>query len=266
MMEMGDSGWARTAATIEVRACSGASKSTYSQAVNVQQVRQAYASVVDLYIGLFGTSQQVHADDLAFIGRHLAGRPGTVLDLGCGPGHITDYLRSLGVDATGIDMVPEFIAHAQTTHPSGSYQLGSIQNLAVADSSIDGILAWYSLIHLPPQELDDVLAEFRRVMAPAGSLVLGLFDADEAGAFDHKVATAYRWPVGEFSDRLTEAGFTEVERLQRAGDGNRRPHAALAAIAAQGGGYGASTSAAAGYPHASDRARRCITHSAGTAW
>ena len=60
-------------------------------------------------------------DDLAFIGRHLSGQPGTVLDLGCGPGHITDYLRSLGVDATGIDMVPEFIAHAQAAHPSGSY-------------------------------------------------------------------------------------------------------------------------------------------------
>jgi 2-polyprenyl-3-methyl-5-hydroxy-6-metoxy-1,4-benzoquinol methylase len=113
--------------------------------VNREQVRQAYASVAELYVELFGTSQQVHADDLAFIGRHLAGRPGTVLDLGCGPGHITDYLRSLGVDATGIDMVPEFIAHAQEAHPSGSYQLGSMENLAVANRSIAGILAWGSL-------------------------------------------------------------------------------------------------------------------------
>jgi len=39
--------------------------------MNMEQVRQAYASVAELYIGLFGTSQQVHADDLAFIGRHL---------------------------------------------------------------------------------------------------------------------------------------------------------------------------------------------------
>ena len=48
----------------------------------------------------------------------------SVLDLGCGPGHLTDYLRSLGVDAMGIDMVPEFIAHAKATHPTGRYQLG----------------------------------------------------------------------------------------------------------------------------------------------
>jgi SAM-dependent methyltransferase len=208
-----------------------ASDSSYSRAVDMEQVRQAYASVSELYIGLFGTTQRVHADDLAFIGRHLAGRPGTVLDLGCGPGHITGYLRSLGVDATGIDMVPEFIAHAQVAHPSGRYQLGSIETLDVADHSIAGILAWYSLIHLPPQELDGVLAEFRRAVAPAGRIVLGLFDGDEVVAFNHKVVTAYRWPVEELAERLTRAGFTEVERLQRPGEGDHRPHAAIAAIA-----------------------------------
>lgn len=197
----------------------------------MEQVRLAYASVAELYIELFGTSQQVHADDLAFIGRHLAGRPGTVLDLGCGPGHITGYLRSLGVDARGIDMVPEFIAHAQAAHPGGRYQLGSIEDLDVVDHSIAGILAWYSLIHLPPQNLDGVLAEFRRAVAPAGTVVLGLFDGDEVAAFDHKVVTAYRWPVDEFSERLTRAGFTEVDRLQRPREGDRRPHAAIAAIA-----------------------------------
>jgi SAM-dependent methyltransferase len=201
--------------------------------VNVQQVRQAYASVVDLYIGLFGTSQQVHADDLAFIGRHLSGQPGTVLDLGCGPGHITGYLRSLGVDATGIDVVPEFIAHAKAAHPSGKYQLGSMENLDVANHSVAGILAWYSLIHLPSQDLDGVLTEFRRVIAPAGSLVVGFFDGDEVAAFDHKVVTAYRWPVEELSERLTRAGFTEVEYQRRPSDGTHRPHAAIAAIAAE---------------------------------
>ena len=199
----------------------------------MEHVRQAYASVAELYIELFGTSQQVHADDLAFIGRHLGSRPGAVLDLGCGPGHITDHLRALGVDATGIDLVPEFIAHARAAHPDGRYQLGSLKSLDVADHSVAGILAWYSLIHLPPQDLDGVLAEFRRAMAPAGTLVLGLFDGDEVAAFDHKVVTAYRWPVDEISGRLARAGFTEVERLRRPGDGTHRPHVAIAAVAAE---------------------------------
>ncbi|MEV4656675.1 class I SAM-dependent methyltransferase [Micromonospora sp. NPDC049301] len=202
--------------------------------MHMEQVRQAYGSVADLYIELFGTRQQVHADDLAFIGRHLAGRPGRVLDLGCGPGHITGYLRSLGADATGIDVVPEFIAHARATQPGVEFHLGSMESLDVADHSIAGILAWYSLIHLPPQKLDGMLSTFRRATAPSGTLVLGVFVGDEVEAFDHKVVTAYRWPMDEISARLTRAGFTEVERLERPSDGTHRPHAAIAAIATGG--------------------------------
>ena len=71
-------------------------------------------------------------------------------------------------------------------------------------------------------------------MAPAGTLVVALFVGDEVAAFDHKVVTAYRWPVEEFSGRLARAGFTEVESLQRPGEGTQRPHAALAAIATEG--------------------------------
>ncbi|WCN83299.1 class I SAM-dependent methyltransferase [Micromonospora sp. LH3U1] len=202
--------------------------------MNREKVRQAYGSMAELYIGHFGTTEQVDPDDLAFIRRHLASRPGTVLDLGCGPGHLTGYLRSLGVDATGIDLVPEFIAHARAAHPNVEYHLGSLERLDVPDNSVDGILAWYSLIHLPPQELDGVLIEFRRAMAPAGTLVLGVFEADEVAAFDHKVVTAYRWPIDEISERLGRAGFLEVERLPRPSDGIHRPHAAIAAVAVDG--------------------------------
>ncbi|MEU5872823.1 methyltransferase domain-containing protein [Glycomyces sp. NPDC047369] len=193
-------------------------------------VRQAYTSVAELYIEMFGTKEQVHPDDLALIERHLGDRQGPVLDLGCGPGHLTGYLRALGVDAAGIDLVPEFIAHARAAHPDVEFRLGSLAHLDVADGSVDGILAWYSLIHLPPQELDGVLTEFHRALVPAGRLVLGTFSADEVGAFDHKVVTAYRWPLDALSERLTQAGFREVERLPRAGDDQHRPHAAMAAV------------------------------------
>jgi 2-polyprenyl-3-methyl-5-hydroxy-6-metoxy-1,4-benzoquinol methylase len=200
-------------------------------AVSTEQVRQSYASIADLYIEQFGTSQRVHPDDLAFIARHLAAQHGAVLDLGCGPGHITGYLHALGVDATGIDMVPEFIHHARAAHPDGRYELGSIEHLDAAGHSVAGILAWYSLIHLSPQDVHGVLTEFRRAMVPAGMLVLGLFDGDEVAAFDHKVVTAYRWPADEISKQLARAGFAEVERLQRAADAHHQPHVALAATA-----------------------------------
>ncbi len=200
----------------------------------MDEVRQAYGELAEQYIELVGTIQQVDPADLDLIGRHLSIRPGIVLDVGCGPGHLTAHLRSLGVDATGIDLVPEFVDHARAAHPDGRYELGSMHDLPVADGSVAGILAWYSLIHTPPDEVDPVLAELRRVLAPGGTLVIGFFDGggehpDRVEPFAHKVVTAWRWPVDELAARLLAAGFTEVERQQRPGsaDPGPRPHAAL---------------------------------------
>ncbi|XVU29934.1 methyltransferase domain-containing protein [Actinoplanes sp. CA-054009] len=195
--------------------------------MTAERVRAAYGSMADLYIGLFGTREQSHPDDLDLIRRHLAVRPGRVLDVGCGPGHLTDYLRSLGTDAAGIDLVPSFIDHARAAFPGGDYRLGSLRDLGA--DSLAGILAWFSLIHIPPAEIDDVLTGFRRAMAPGGVLVTGFFDGgDLLEPFDHKVTTAYRWPVDEFSARLRRAGFTEVERMRRPAERTQRPLAAIA--------------------------------------
>jgi SAM-dependent methyltransferase len=198
--------------------------------VTTPDVRDAYAAVADVYIGLFGSAAKVDPVDRTFIERHLTIRPGRVLDVGCGPGHLTAHLRSRGVDAAGIDLVPEFVDHARAAHPDGDYRLGSLRELDAEDGSMAGILAWYSLIHLPPDDLDRALDEFRRVVAPGGTVVAGFVHGPELGPFDHKVTTAYQWPVDEFSARLARAGFTEVDRQQRPADGSQRPQAAIAAI------------------------------------
>ena len=64
--------------------------------------------------------------------------------------------------------------------------------------------------------------------------MIGFFGSDdETAAFDHKVHTAYRWPVDEFSARLTKAGFTELQRLrQQFPNRPDRKYAAIAATAA----------------------------------
>jgi SAM-dependent methyltransferase len=197
-----------------------------------QPVRDAYSSLSEQYIGLFDGTWRDHEDDTALVRRHLTGLTGPVLDLGCGPGHWTAYLHSLGADVTGVDLVPEFIAHARATHPGPDFRLGSMTEVDVPDHSVAGILAWYSTIHLPPPELDRVLREYRRLLAPSGVLVIGFFDSDDdVAAFDHTVITAYRWPVDVFAERLSAAGF--VERQRRRHRVPERPDRMYAAVAAR---------------------------------
>jgi SAM-dependent methyltransferase len=197
-----------------------------------QSVQRAYSLLAEQYINLLGSVEHVHPDDLGLIGRYLAQASGPVLDLGCGPGHLTGFLRSLHADVTGIDLVPEFIAHARSTHPGVRFEVGSMVDMERPAGSVAGVLAWFSLIHLDPRQVDGVLATIRGVMAPGGAFVVGFFDGAELEPFEHKVVTAYRWPVDEMARRLVLAGFVEVERLHRAQDGERRPYAAIVARAA----------------------------------
>ncbi len=197
-------------------------------------MRDAYSSMSEQYIGLFDGGWQDFEDDTALVRRHLTGLSGPVLDLGCGPGHWTAYLHSLGAEVTGVDIVPEFVAHARTTHPGPEFKLGSMTELDIPEHSMAGILAWYSTIHLPPAELDRVLAGFRRLLASSGMLVVGFFDSDDdVAGFDHKVITAYRWPVDVFTQHLAKAGCTEEQRLQQ--QSPDRPDRRYATVAARAG-------------------------------
>jgi SAM-dependent methyltransferase len=185
--------------------------------VRLQVVRDAYSAASERYIRLL---DGVYTDEEAdLVRRHLTGLSGPVLDLGCGPGYWTAFLHAHGADVTGVDVVPEFVAHARAAHPGPEYVLRSMTELDVAAGSVAGILSWYSTIHLAAPDLHEVLAGFRRLLAPSGVLVLGFFDSDDGAApFDHAVVTAYRWPVDELARHLARAGLVEVDRLQ-----HRRP-------------------------------------------
>ncbi|MPQ98401.1 methyltransferase domain-containing protein [Modestobacter sp. I12A-02628] len=198
--------------------------------MDLQPVRDAYSTMSEQYIGLLDSGWPDDQDDTALVRRHLTGLAGPVFDLGCGPGHWTAYLDSLGAEVTGVDPVPEFIAHARATYTGSRFRLGSMMELDVPEHSVAGILSWYSTIHVPPPELGDVLAEFHRILAPSGVLVAGFFDSDDAvAAFEHKVITAYRWPADVFAQHLVAAGFDEIQRLQH--QIPERPHRKYAAIA-----------------------------------
>jgi SAM-dependent methyltransferase len=187
-----------------------------SPACDPEPVREAYSALAAQYVDHAAGDWSPDSAETAFVERHLTGLSGGVLDLGCGPGHWTAHLHARGADVTGVDLVPELVAHARSTYPGPTFRLGSMTEVDVAARPVAGVLSWYSTIHVAPPQLDAVLAGFHRLLAPSGVLVLGFFDSEDVvAAFDHAVVTAYRWPVDAMAGHLARAGFTEVERLQQ---------------------------------------------------
>ncbi|MET8089613.1 class I SAM-dependent methyltransferase [Micromonospora sp. NPDC005220] len=139
---------------------------------------------------------------------------GPVADVGCGTGRITAHLHTLGIDAFGIDLSPGMIDVARRDHPELRFEVGSMTDLALADGSVAGLVAWYSLIHIPDDRIGVVFAHFRRVVRPGGPLLLGFHVGDETtlktegyGGHPMNVHVHRRQPA-QVAAWLRQGGFT----------------------------------------------------------
>jgi SAM-dependent methyltransferase len=195
-----------------------------TEASYLSTTRTAYDAVAVRYAELFGDYLADLPLDRALIAAFAelvrASDAGPVADLGCGPGYVTAHLGGLGLNAFGVDLSPTMIELAREAYPDLTFEVGSMTALDIGDEALGGVLAWYSTIHTPPEELPAVLTEFHRVLAPGGHLLLAFFQADDdaevlAQPFDHKVTTGYRWSLDGAAELLRKAGFTESARLSR---------------------------------------------------
>ncbi len=102
----------------------------------------------------------------------LVGAAMPVLDIGCGPGHTTAYLRSLDLMATGIDLSPKMIEKAAVSFPESCFEVGDFFSLSSTSSSVAGILAFYCIVHLTQEQLVLAFTEMYRVLRAGGVFLL----------------------------------------------------------------------------------------------
>lgn len=159
--------------------------------------------------------------------RHLLNRfaeevrgRGPVLDLGCGPGHVARYLHEQGVSVFGMDLSPEMVRHARVLHPAIEFSVGDMRALEIADRSLAGALAFYSLIHLDDDEIAVALSELRRALMAEGVLLAAFHVGEETVHVDelwgHRISLDFRFLVpSRVLAQLQDAGFEVTESIER---------------------------------------------------
>jgi SAM-dependent methyltransferase len=159
---------------------------------------------------------------------------GPAADIGCGPGRVSVHLQSLDLDVFGVDLSPKMVEIARSMYPDLRFEEGSMTALDQPDGSLGGIVAWYSIIHVPPESQPAVFAEFFRVLAPGGHLLLAFQVGDEQRnpgplwqKLGHTVSYhSYRLPPSRVAGLLREAGFVAVgELVAEASSGEKSPQA-----------------------------------------
>ena len=151
----------------------------------------------------------------------------TVLDLGSGPG-LDCFLAANRVGdngrVIGVDMTPEMLERARENARRGGYsnvefRLGEIENLPVADASVDVIIS-NCVINLSPDK-PRVFREAFRVLKPGGRLMvsdivlegeLPPVVRESAAAYVGCIAGAMR--KEDYLNAIKEAGFAEVEVVE----------------------------------------------------
>jgi ubiquinone/menaquinone biosynthesis C-methylase UbiE len=137
----------------------------------------------------------------------------TVLDLGSGPGRDAAELRRQGVNPICLDRSIGMLRTGEREYPNPRI-LGDMLRLPLRDSSVAGVWANASLLHLSPEGLERGLSEISRVLAPKGSLYVSVKEG--AGAeWETKRYGERRWFQywsGLDLDRTVEAAGFGIAR------------------------------------------------------
>jgi SAM-dependent methyltransferase len=123
--------------------------------------------------GIAGEIAHEHWHRYAFARRHVAGK--RVLDVACGEGYGSALLAGSAKAITGIDIDAGAIAHARTRYaavPNVHFEEGSAASLPLPDASVDVVVSFETIEHLPRTDQPRMLAEIARVLTGDGVLIL----------------------------------------------------------------------------------------------
>jgi SAM-dependent methyltransferase len=180
----------------------------------------------DLTAAMYAQQFHGHLDDKPLDRAVLAGfaglveRHGVIVDIGCGTGATSRILADLGLNVVGVDLSPNMINEARRLNPDLRFQVGSMTALDFNDGQLDGICAWYSVIHIPDEQLPQVFSEFRRVLRDGGWALLAFQVGEHPRTFkemfgEQVALTFHRRQPDEVAQLLDEAGLKPYAGLVR---------------------------------------------------
>jgi SAM-dependent methyltransferase len=188
----------------------------------IADVQDSYDRVADEYVArIFGELEHKPLDRqlLDRFGQEVRNL-GPVCDIGCGPGQVARYLHDKGVQVRGLDLSPALVEAARKLSPGIEFARADMRSLPIEDDSLGGIVAFYSIIHIPRPDIVSVLTEFKRVLRPGGLLLLVFHIGQDTVHLDEwwgrRVSVDFHFFSSEEMRRyLQEAGFRIVEIIER---------------------------------------------------
>ncbi len=162
--------------------------------------------------GIAGEIAHEHWHRYAFARRYVAGK--RVLDVACGEGYGSALLAGVASTVTGIDIDAGAVAHARATYAALSnvrFEEGSAASLPLADGSVDAVVSFETIEHLPRADQPRMMEEIARVLAADGVLVMSA-----PNPVEYSAARNYSNPFHLHEPDRAELAALLGQRLSRA--------------------------------------------------
>ena len=141
--------------------------------------------------------------------------PGSsVLDLGCGSGDPADVEIAKHHNVTGVDISQMQVSLARQNVPSGNFIHGDAGSVEFPAASFNAVISFYTLEHIPREELQTILGRVYRWLRPAGYLLLSTEPGDIEGVIGEWLGVPMFFSCFDsdtVSALVNQAGFEIVE-------------------------------------------------------
>ena len=107
-----------------------------------------------------------------------------VLDLGSGSGELLTRQLAGRFRVTGVELSSRMVELARRNVPNATYVRDDMASVEFAPGSFDGVCAFYSLTHLPPEELPALLRKVSDWLRPGGLFVASMGTAADPGSVE----------------------------------------------------------------------------------
>jgi SAM-dependent methyltransferase len=132
--------------------------------------KSSWESAADIYADTAGMLTALSGQAELIIDFGQIDENSRVLDLGCGPGQLSDALSKVANEVEGIDFAEQMIAAAKRAFSHLTFKVANGEQLPYEDSTFDVVVCNYTAHHFARPRA--VFREVLRTLRPAGRVVI----------------------------------------------------------------------------------------------
>lgn len=146
-----------------------------------------------------------------------------VLDLGCGSGYKTAYIKEKGYDVEGCDFSEGMVELSKNNFPDINFEVFDLYDLDKMNKKFDGIFCQAVLLHIPKKDIFNILNNMKSLLNDNGYLYIAVKEKRDSESeeeivkendygYDYERFFSY-FTISEFKDYFNKLNMKVVYLL-----------------------------------------------------